>query len=569
MSTSYDLSPLYRHSTSHFVPSSPPTLLSSHQSKLILRSTSTLQIIRTWSLVSSTSPGTFSISISPSRTNPLVLAYHSKLALAWVLDPDQDEPVAKVEIGKVDGCTGITWDNQGKTVLIWSENHLRVSLFRLSDPTRVFHIQSPKSDSPEGYSFSSRYFALLERHQNRDCIAIYDPQSPNWSLLRNIVIPDPTSDLVGLKWSPNGGKYLVAWSSITNYYLHIFTPDGRLIKTYTPPPDSPSSISLGIRQIEWSPSGQFLAIGGYDGKIKILSKESNWQVVIVEFSTPVGGKIGNAKGKGKKGVNIWREPKTGWVEKTLGKGIIAFDQIEPSSRTPYLISNDYVAPDPTKPFPKMGWFKLRWSIDGKWLVGYNQSYPTHLYIFQVLVPSPPSSSEHDPSPSSSTTTPPRTLHLSPRLHTLIILNSPPKTFEFKPSASNSNSNETLFILSGSKSFVVWTSPLFPPSSSSTTTTTTTLNSEGNQEETDSTDNIGMVEGIGIPLASESISFNPNQLEFSPSPSQSEIYDEEEEAVLVGEKGGMFCLVYPVVGDQGKGNEGEGDRTWIEGGEDVC
>ncbi|GAA6005271.1 hypothetical protein JCM11491_002641 [Sporobolomyces phaffii] len=541
---SYDLSPLYRHSTSHLIPSSPATIVSVHASKLILRSSSTLQIIRTWSLVQAQPPSptssapAFTLSISP-RDPHYILAHHHKLQTAWVLDPASDDPVAKLQVGKVEGCSGMAWDQtaaEGHTVLVWAENHLRVSLFRLSSEptTKTLQIQSPKLNYSldGGHSFSERYFALLERHQNRDCLAIYDPRS-NWALLRNIVIPDPTSDLVGLKWAPRGGHYLATWSSITHYYLHIFTPDGRLIKTFEPYSTSASTatgeeqrrtgdasgwVGLGIRVVEWSPDGEFLAIGGYDGKIRILSRAASWNVVS-ELACP--SKITANS------TTIWKEPGAGWVEKTLGRGIISFDRVEASSRSAYVLANDIVPPDTTKPFPKMGWSKLRWSDDGRWLVGHNQSYPNHLFVFSFLTSSPSPSSSSSPDSSSPA------LHIRPRLHSLILLNSPPKAFEFKPSTHSSSLPEadTLVILSGSKSFTVWASPIpLPPAASPSS-----MSDQGTVE----SENVGTAEGVGIPSPSTT-TFNPNLVEFS----QGSNRRDEEQVILVGEKGGMFCLVYP-------------------------
>ncbi|GAA5941352.1 uncharacterized protein JCM15063_006072 [Sporobolomyces koalae] len=489
MATSYDLSPLYRHSTSHFVASCPGTILSTHGSKLILRSQSTLQVIRTWTL-STTSASTFNVVIG----RHYVLAHNPNLALAWVMNPNEDDPVAKLEIGQEGSC-GMTWDPAGRTVLSWTDNRVRpYSAMILLDPTLTGHSFQSGDDA--------RYLALLERHSSRDCIAIYDTLS-DYTLIRNIVIQDPTSDLVGLKWSPCG-RYLAAWSSITHYYLHVYSLDGRLLSTFSPystadsddasrPRREParvdrsvsSWVGLGIKSVEWTRDGLFLAVGGYDGKIRILSKVASWNVV-AELSCPAI-RISNP-------TTVWREPGTDWVKNTLGKGIISFDQVD----TPLVVSNEQAVPvDATKPFPKIGWSKLRWSKKSNWLVGYNQSYPNHLYIFTFLDAS--------------------NVHLNrPRLETVIILNNPPKQFEFEPV------HESLVILSGSKSLVVWTPPL-------------------DSGATKESGNVGLVEGIGIPLSESQGEFEPNQIEFAPPPSS----PNEEPAWIVGEKNGLFCLVYPV------------------------
>ncbi|GAA5971103.1 hypothetical protein JCM3765_001991 [Sporobolomyces pararoseus] len=616
--TSYDLSPLYRHSTSLLIPLKP-LLVSIHSSKLILRSSTTLQIIRTWSLpVPPTlggGGGDYSITLSPPTTlKDYVLISHSKLDKVLIIDLDESEPIGNIKISKIEGFqTKLVWDSINlDRILIWADNRLRINLLSLKNPQSVYQIQSPKSTTTAiSYSFSEKYFALLERHENRDCIGIYDPLS-NWSLLRNIVISDPTSDLIGLKFSPNGGKYFVTWSSITHYYLHIFTPDGRLIKTFKPyssftttttttsstsnsnvstpggnskprsnakktAPSTSSSlqtesplngsskeqiridkenssyVGLGIKVVEWSPNGEFLAIGGYDGKIRVLSKLMNWNVV-VELTSP--NKISTNSS-----TIVWREPSIGWVEKTLGKGIITFDQIETSNRTPYLVQNDSTIQSTTiwdnnnnsssnlqqQPFPKMGWSKLVWSESGNWLVGYNQSYPNHLYIFKFMRYTNTTAAARDDEKISSHRRR-RCPHVSPRLHNLILLNSPPKNFKFKTNPTTTTTEEeeeeTLFILSGSNSFIVWNSK-------------TTFSEEEEEEEKVSI----QIEGVGIPTP-ESNNFNPNILELSTSSTSGE-EEEEEEVILLGEKSGMFCLVYPVK-ESAIDRIESGDRTWIEG-----
>ncbi|GAA5898886.1 uncharacterized protein JCM6883_003460 [Sporobolomyces salmoneus] len=654
---SYDLSPLYRHSTTSFVPTSPSLLLSSHSSKLILRSSTTLQIIRTWTLPvpSSSNSSNLAFSISPVAPH-LILAFASNPTArerVWVLDPGKEGVVARFEVGRVEGCERIEWSRDGERVLIWAENNLRISIFSLKEPSKVLQINSPKATATDsttgtggmgfgfGYDFSQdgEWFAVLERHEFRDCLAIYSTSGgakrDDWRLMRNIVIPDPTSDLIGLKFSPNG-QYIVAWSSITHYYLHIFTLDGRLIKTFDPystfntsstssssssaspsassslkssrapakpssasksPSSAPSSestttrslrignpekaprpasitsspggyVGLGIRTVEWSVDGEFLAIGGYDGKIRVLSKSVNWEL-ITELSVP--NKIVHASN-----TMVCREPSNGWVEKTLGKGIITCTSPPSLSLSQAHVPLLYLAEDSytSKPFPRMGWSRIEWSRDGKWLVGVNQSYPNHLYIYQFLT-----------NISTTTTTPEeegrRRSHIRPRLHSLLVFNAPAKSFRFKsksvpPSFSSrghadgtaggeeEEEETSMVILSGSKCFTTWTF------TSTRQNPTASTNSEEEEEERAGGGNRDgekvVVEGIGIPTP-PSVNFSPNIIEFSPvsytSGSRGGDGEEgEEEVMLLGEKGGMFCLVYPVKDTKAQG--GAEDRTWIEG-----
>ena len=93
---------------------------------------------------------------------------------------------------------------------------------------------------------------------------------------------------------------------LLQYILHIYTPDGRLLSTFAPyanlasasasgPGSNPTPsgatnhpdqtrareerstegwVGLGIRTLRWHPSGDWLAVGGWDGKVRILTRLS-------------------------------------------------------------------------------------------------------------------------------------------------------------------------------------------------------------------------------------------------------------------------------------------------------
>jgi len=136
---------LDRHSTSSLLPSQP-LVLSSHHSKLILRHSTTLQIIRTWSLLLSSQSSTstskdsnLSFSISPltasaTASQVRILVYTSDRSTAWVLDPDKDEPIANLDIGGEE-CQGFEWSWDGNSILCWSAH--RVRFFLLSIKSNV------------------------------------------------------------------------------------------------------------------------------------------------------------------------------------------------------------------------------------------------------------------------------------------------------------------------------------------------------------------------------------------------------------------------------------------------
>lgn len=78
----------------------------------------------------------------------------------------------------------------------------------------------------------------------------------DWSLVKQF--PVALSDLEDMAWSPDCAC-LVAWDTCLTYKLMVYSPDGDLLTAY-----SAYSDALGIKTVQWSPSGQMLAIGSFD-----------------------------------------------------------------------------------------------------------------------------------------------------------------------------------------------------------------------------------------------------------------------------------------------------------------
>lgn len=152
-------------------------------------------------------------------------------------------------------------------VLVFSDLHAQVTVWSLWTGRSV-EIKDPKF-AAKGHG-RNRVFALLSRPTAHDVVTLHAPLS--YAVIKSIALP--TNDAQGLKWSPDG-RWLAIWdSATTGYKALIYTADGHLYRTYTGDYYEDHLIGLGVRSIEWSPSGDFLAIGGYEKTITLLSTKT-------------------------------------------------------------------------------------------------------------------------------------------------------------------------------------------------------------------------------------------------------------------------------------------------------
>ena len=72
---------------------------------------------------------------------------------------------------------------------------------------------------------------------------------------------------------------------LQQYGAYIYSPLGPLLHSFTPTSHSFSPFSstedpgLGVRSAVWAPGGRWLALGGWDGRVRILESEGGRCVV--------------------------------------------------------------------------------------------------------------------------------------------------------------------------------------------------------------------------------------------------------------------------------------------------
>jgi WD40 repeat protein len=113
--------------------------------------------------------------------------------------------------------------------------------------------------------------------------------------------PCPTSSLASIAISPSGTQ-LAVWEgplevSVSNdvegdrsneqFKLFIMSLSGQLQGTFSPP----SETGLGIRAVSWHPLGHYLAVGGWDDKVYILSSLTLDLLVVLEIPTKISAGV--------------------------------------------------------------------------------------------------------------------------------------------------------------------------------------------------------------------------------------------------------------------------------------
>uniref|UniRef100_A0AAR2IYE0 Anaphase-promoting complex subunit 4 WD40 domain-containing protein n=1 Tax=Pygocentrus nattereri TaxID=42514 RepID=A0AAR2IYE0_PYGNA len=307
------------------------------QYRLVVRDVNTLQILQLYTCLDQVAH------MEWSSDSLFILCAMYKRGLVQVWSLEQPEWHCKIDEGSI-GLLSSRWSPDGRHILNTTEFHLRITVWSLCNKS-VSYIKYPKA-CQKGLDFSAdgRYMALAERRDCKDYISIF--VCDDWHLLRHF--ETETQDLAGVEWSPNG-CVLAVWDSCLEYKMLLYSLDGRLLSTY-----SAYEWSLGIKSVAWSPSSQFLAIGSYDEKVRILN-HITWKKLI-EFEHP--------------------------ATITSSKAVVIH----------YLISDEIaslpvqvtvVKPDLDRANPKIGISAVAFSADNRYLATKNDNMPQSLWVWDM------------------------------------------------------------------------------------------------------------------------------------------------------------------------------------------
>nr|XP_019050751.1 hypothetical protein I302_01193 [Kwoniella bestiolae CBS 10118]OCF29681.1 hypothetical protein I302_01193 [Kwoniella bestiolae CBS 10118] len=495
MSDGYDFSQLYHASLVRYSPGTT-FLATLYQNRIIIRSTASLQIVRTWAChlpntASSSRNTEDSLKIDYvewSEDGLHLLVFSSTTKTAWVFGlasegDGESGKVARIGGQGMEGLVRVEWGKNGKQVMAWSDHSASLSIYDLSTgQTKV--IQNSKSPYHcNTYSPDKRYLAIVEKHLGKEYIGVYDILD-SYNLLRHFQLS--TIDVQGISWSPCG-RYLAAWDSSLSYSIYIHSPLGPILAHFdhTSPTFSPMSTAedpgLGIRTVTWAPGGRWLALGGWDGKVRILEHEGwrcigvlSWRSRITEKDT------------------VWREPRD-WVKDTRGRGIIQFDRIQPPTSIPT------IRPDLSKPNPNMGVSHISFDRDGALVFVRLESSPNVIHIYTFL--KTPGSESPDISHLTGT-----------------IFENQIRSAEWCPSGKGRGRKLAVTCKTGA--VYLWDEEGGGWEEEDT---------DGESESREAGGRGGMMEGVGIPARSE---FSASELHWAPDGSSVVIQDKSQ-----------FCLLY--------------------------
>lgn len=154
-------------------------------------------------------------------------------------------------------------------ILVFSSFGAQVTSWNLWTGRSV-EIKDPKFTT-KGYGHNrtgdTGIFALLSRPSSQDMISLHCAGS--YEIMKSF--PLPSVDAQGLRWSPDG-RWIAIWDTPrTGYKVYINTADGHHFRTYAGDYFDDDLVGLGVKTIEWSPGGDFLAVGGYESTVTLLS----------------------------------------------------------------------------------------------------------------------------------------------------------------------------------------------------------------------------------------------------------------------------------------------------------
>ncbi|XP_043791044.1 WD repeat-containing protein WRAP73-like [Apis laboriosa] len=215
-----------------------------------------------------------------SRNSEYILCANIKKAIIQVYSIHYPEWKYKLIEGSA-GLESVNWSPDSKYILTLSDFNIQISIWSLENQS-VIHIQNVKSFFHKLYfSPNGNKLAVVVSIESKDNIEIY--KTDTWKLNKKLICGHLNS-IDGICWSPNS-ELLCIWSSFSDetkliIYSTIFERD---IAVFYP---AQFENLKGIENVTWMPSGQLLAITGFNEMIVLLNHVT-WKPLLHLYLEPI------------------------------------------------------------------------------------------------------------------------------------------------------------------------------------------------------------------------------------------------------------------------------------------
>lgn len=263
-------------------------------------------------------------------------------------------------------------------VLVYADFGLKLTIFNLEWRTSI-DIPNPKlyqaGNASKGYSYrpKTKNLALLSRRDGKDVVSIH--KQANYEVLRSWN-PD-TTDAASISWSLDG-KWLAVIESVGHGHKILFyTADGHIFKTWKGPrpsgvEEADIDLGAGVRSIEWSADGRYLAVADHSPKITMLSIPAFVETMRIEHTSTI---------RAMEGLQVWQEQVITRAQAVLAK-------TEQRSYTPVTMTvhppTSAAAPSSsTSVDAKSGTALMAIDNTGTLIASKTESMPTTVFVWDI------------------------------------------------------------------------------------------------------------------------------------------------------------------------------------------
>lgn len=263
-------------------------------------------------------------------------------------------------------------------MLVFTDFGLKLTVFNLEWRTST-DIPGPKwwqaRNASKGYAYrpKTKNLTLLSRREGKDVVSVHN--QANYEVLRSWN-PD-TVDATSISWSLDGKWLAVVESAGHGHKILFYTADGHLFITWKGPrpsgvEEADIDLGAGVKSIEWSADGRYLAVADFSSKITLLSIPAFVETMRVQHTSTI---------KPMEGLQVWQEHVITRAQAVLEKT----DQrtYEPVTK---ITSPPTIAPTPessTSTEVKAGTALMAIDATGTLIASKTESMPTTVFIWDV------------------------------------------------------------------------------------------------------------------------------------------------------------------------------------------